>query len=676
MQSKSILVLSRKDIYHPNAWWAEQIIHIYMKWLINAWYAVTQIAPQFSWSSKSEQIDWITIKRMFSIHTIYFAFWTRYLFVRNEQYDLIIDHAWGIPLLSPLYVFKKPIVFFTHHIWTTEREDYFKPFWFIGKCFRGLYNHFVLKLYRKKPTITVSQWTAQELRKLGFQNIHVLPNTTDYPRIEFTVQKKELILTTVGRVVPNKQFSHALYLLKTLHNGWLPYHLHIVWAIQDKNEYVYLENIIKTEQLNSAVTFDWKLWTQELIALWDKSRYWLILSDKEWFWLTTLEANSRGVPMLGYSIPGVNEVIHDWENWRLLPKNDRNEWAQRIIWTWEEEYTKLVKQTVQFITTYPTWEWNQNKFVLLIKSECKVNNRSKNLFNRLLGLIPVSIKQFLKEKAQTLSDRNFLTLSYFLTFWKILNLTNPKTYTEKIQWFKLHQTDKVFSDLADKFEVRSYVQSKIKDDILIPLYRHWTDPEEIPFETLPKSFVIKCNHGSGYNIFVKNKNECDINAIKIQLQQWLAIDFWKIWRELQYKNIEKQIVIEQLLIDEKYSFPVDYKFYCFDGKPLYVGVITGRYSNQSNDYYDIEWNKQPFSCIFPRSNHDVEKPTCLQKMIDYASLLSAWFPFMRVDFYQVNGKVYFGEITFTPDSGYGKFEPNSRKIDSLFGDLIILPKAI
>lgn len=367
MKNKSILILSRKDIYHPRAGWAEQVLHTYMKWLINEWYAVTQIAPQFSWSSKNEQIDWITIKRMFSIHTIYFAFWFWYLFIRKEEYDLIIDHAWGIPLLSPLYIYNKPIIFFTHHIWTIEWEDYFQPFWIIGKWFRWVYNQFVLKLYHKKPTITVSQWTAQELRKLGFQNIHVLPNTTDYPRIQ-TIPKKELVLTTVGRIVPNKQFSHALYLLKALHNAWLPYHLHIVGAIQDNNEYAYLENVIKTEQLNNYVTFHWKLWTQELIALWDKSRYGLIMSDKEWFWLTTLEANARGVPMIGYAIPGVNEVIHDGENWRLIPKNDRNEWAQRIIWISEEEYTKLVQTTMQFMTTYPTWEWNQKAFIAVLQN--------------------------------------------------------------------------------------------------------------------------------------------------------------------------------------------------------------------------------------------------------------------------------------------------------------------
>lgn len=672
---KKVLLLTRKDTEHPKAWGAEVVIHRYAQGLVKAWYQVTQIAPLFSGAKKVTQIDGIDIKRMFSIHTIYFCFPVWYFFRNKETYDLIIDHAGGIPLLSPLYIWKTPIVFFTHHIWTIEWEDYFQPFGFVGKFFRWVYNHFVLYLYREKPTITVSQWTEQELHKLGFTDVHVFPNTTDYPRIQSTsIPKKKLILTSVGRVVPNKQFSHAILLLKTLHLAWLRYHLHIVWAVQDKYEYELLQTLIETEQLNDFVTFHWKIWTEALIALWDESRYGLIMSDKEWFWLTTLEANARGVPMIGYDIPGVNEVIHDGENWWCIAKNNRNEWAQHIIWSSEEEYNHLVNTTLQFINNYSSWESNQKKCIALIRRICNLNTRNKNLFNRVLKLIPNVLKKSINKKAESLSDRNFLMLSYFLTFWNILDLNNPVTYTEKIQWLKLNQTDKRFSDLADKFTVRAYVESKIQEDILIPLYRHGTDPEAIPFESLPKSFVIKCNHGSWFNIFVEDKTTCTEGTIKKQLKKWLATDFWKIWRELQYKNIKKQIIIEKLLVDELSTIPVDYKFYCFGGEPLYVGVISGRFFNQTNDYFDIEWNKQPFSCIFPRWTHHIDKPACFEQMKRYARILSSWFTFMRVDFYQVNGKVYFGEITFTPDSGYGKFEPNSKEVDRHFGDLIMLPQ--
>src|SRR5690606_8816745 len=135
--------------------------------------------------------------------------------------------------------------------------------------------------------------------------------------------------------------------------------------------------------------------------------------------------------------------------------------------------------------------------------------------------------------------------------------------TEKIQWLKLHQTEKIYSEIADKHVVRAYIKEKIGEEILIPQYRHGENPEDIPFDSLPDAFVIKCNHGSGYNILVHNKKNIDRIAIKKQLHTWLAIDFRKVFRELHYKHIKKQIVIEQLLIEEGNKVSRDYKIYCF-----------------------------------------------------------------------------------------------------------------
>lgn len=295
------------------------------------------------------------------------------------------------------------------------------------------------------------------------------------------------------------------------------------------------------------------------------------------------------------------------------------------------------------------------------------------MLGAILNSLPRWLKKWIRKGVNRIPDRLFIRLSYFCVFGKLPDLKHPKSYTEKIQWFKLNQTDKIFSDLADKYTVRAYVKAKIKDDILIPLYRHGTDPEAIPFETLPESFVIKCNHGSGYGIIIKDKATCNPSAIQKKLRNRLDEDYWLKWRELQYKNIKKEIVIEKLLIDETWNIPVDYKWYCFNGKPLYIGVVSWRFTNKSINYFNIERNKQPYSCVFPIWTHHISKPTCFEKMKQYARILSSWFPFVRVDFYQVNDKVYFGEMTFTPDSGYGKFKPNRKKVDRHFGDLIHLP---
>jgi hypothetical protein len=181
----------------------------------------------------------------------------------------------------------------------------------------------------------------------------------------------------------------------------------------------------------------------------------------------------------------------------------------------------------------------------------------------IINVLPKAIKQAIKKLGYLIPDRQFLYLAYFLKFGRLLRLNNPIYYTEKIQWLKLHQTEKIFSQLADKYAVRAYIEEKIGAHVLIPQYRHGENPEDIPFDSLPDAFVIKCNHGSGYNIIVQNKHEIDRITVKKQLHAWLAIDFRKAWRELQYKDIKKLIVIEQLLIEEGDKIARDYKIYCF-----------------------------------------------------------------------------------------------------------------
>lgn len=355
-----LLVLSRKDTKHPNAWGAEIVLYQYLQWLVQCWWEVTQIAPSFVGAQKNERIDGVKITRMFSLHTIYFCFRARYLFVNKERYDLVLDHAGGIPLLSPLYIKKTPIVFFTHHVGTTERADYFRQWlkiWWIGELCRRIYNTCILRLYRHRPTITVSQWTAKELRRLGFSAVHIFPNTTEYPR-KTRGQKAAvpLILTTVGRIVPNKQFSHAIRLLKKLHVHGYDYRLHIVWSMQDKEEVERLHKLVDELCIKDAVIFEGKMPTDALLALWDRTRYGLVTSDKEWFGMTILEANCRGVPVLAYNIPGVNEVIHHWENGYLVEKNNSDELVDCILE--EDDYAGLCSRTESFIAQYPTRQKN------------------------------------------------------------------------------------------------------------------------------------------------------------------------------------------------------------------------------------------------------------------------------------------------------------------------------
>lgn len=277
------------------------------------------------------------------------------------------------------------------------------------------------------------------------------------------------------------------------------------------------------------------------------------------------------------------------------------------------------------------------------------------------------IKGYIRTVLLIIPHSLYLRIAYVVTFKKILHLHNPRTFTEKIQRIKIHQKGQLYSDLADKYAVRAYVAEKIAENILIPLYRHGTDPECIPFADLPNTYVIKCNHGSKYNIIVHDATNLDITATKAKLRQWLATDFWKIGRELQYKGIKKHIIIEALLEDAIMHTPRDYKFFCFHGKATYIQVNSERFTNHTVDFFDTQRQHQAFGILNNWSIIPIPKPDNLEKMIEYAEKLSDWFPLMRVDLYTVNGKIYFWELTLTPHSWFEPFTPDHAPIDRMLG---------
>lgn len=281
----------------------------------------------------------------------------------------------------------------------------------------------------------------------------------------------------------------------------------------------------------------------------------------------------------------------------------------------------------------------------------------KNIKKYLIWLIPNKI---------------FIKIQYFQKFWKYLDFKYPQTFNEKIQYFKLYQTASIYSDLADKYKVRDYVKNKIWDIILPRLYWYWESSESIPYDKLPESFVIKCNHGCWYNILVKNKNYIDIEKINNQLDMRMKDDFWKFGRELQYKNISKKIIIEEMLNDKKFTTPVDYKFFCFNWIPKFIQVDLGRYEEHRRFIYDMNWKFLHIWMKLPIDRWGIEKPKRLRSMTLYAKELSKSFRFVRVDLYCVNNKVFFGEMSFTPANWFTVFLPNHEKLDKELGKLIVL----
>ena len=281
----------------------------------------------------------------------------------------------------------------------------------------------------------------------------------------------------------------------------------------------------------------------------------------------------------------------------------------------------------------------------------------------------------LNQLARYVSDENYVKWKYYLNFRKKLHLDNPQTYNEKLQWLKLHDKHDEYTQMVDKYEAKKYVASIIGEEYLIPTYGVYNSFEEIDFASLPQQFVLKCTHNSGGVFVCKDKAVFDIKGARKQVNKWLKKNpYWKN-REYPYKNVKPRIIIEQYMEDESGYELKDYKFFCFDGKAKYIFVASDRGKDDEEtkfDFYDIEWNLLPFTNGHPNSNKKMKKPENYDKMVDISERLSKGIPHVRVDLYNINGRIYFGELTFFHWSGLVPFVP--PKWDVIFGDSLVLPR--
>lgn len=255
---------------------------------------------------------------------------------------------------------------------------------------------------------------------------------------------------------------------------------------------------------------------------------------------------------------------------------------------------------------------------------------------------------------------------------KVLNLENPQTFNEKMQWMKLYDSTPIKTKLADKYLVRDYVKEKIGEQYLIPLLGVYDNFDEIDFDSLPNKFVLKCNHGCGYNIIVTDKSKFNKKRARKNIEKWMKTDYSTVYGvELHYKNIKPKILIEEYLENDNKDL-YDYKVWCNNGEPEYIMFLSNRKKNLKMSFYDINWNLMPFYYSHPQHDTPIPKPQNLDKMLELSKKLAKGFPHARIDFYILNdGSLKFGEITFTSCSGVCRW--NDDKYDKFLGDKIILP---
>ena len=271
------------------------------------------------------------------------------------------------------------------------------------------------------------------------------------------------------------------------------------------------------------------------------------------------------------------------------------------------------------------------------------------------------------------SDETFLKIKFRQSLGKPLNLAHPQTYNEKIQWLKLHDRDPLYTKLVDKYEVRSFIADRLGSAYSVPLVGGpWNSPEEIDFDALPDQFVLKCTHDSGGLIICRDKSALDRDQIRRKLSTSLARNYFWSKREWPYKDVPPRIIAERYMQDGDTKNLNVYKILNFGGTPRIIQTIQNdKTKAETIDYFDTDWNLLDLRQGFPNSEVPLPRPKTLPDMLRAAAILSAGFPTLRTDFYEINGRVFFSGITFYTDSGLCPFEPPSW--DLLLGTWTRLP---
>lgn len=271
-------------------------------------------------------------------------------------------------------------------------------------------------------------------------------------------------------------------------------------------------------------------------------------------------------------------------------------------------------------------------------------------------------------------DKFYLKVVYRKFTGSKLRIENPKTFNEKLQWLKLYDRNPEYTVMVDKYSVKKYIADRVGEQLLIPTLGVWDKFDDIDFDKLPNQFVLKTTHDSGGIIICKDKNTFNYKNAKVKLTQSLHNNFYLDFREWPYKNVPRRIIAEKLMVDESGIELKDYKFFCFNGKVMFLKVDFDRFIEHHANYYTPQWELLSLgeAALPPKPDHFIRKPDNLDEMIAIAEKLAVGIPFVRIDLYDINNKIYFGEITFFPATGMGLLIPEGS--DERLGMMLELPK--
>lgn len=298
-----------------------------------------------------------------------------------------------------------------------------------------------------------------------------------------------------------------------------------------------------------------------------------------------------------------------------------------------------------------------------MNEQVKVSHNPLRFCKRILRKLP-----WLKN-----DDKTFVKWDYYFGMGKFPDLNNPQRFNEKLQWLKLHDRRPEYTQMVDKYEVKEYVKKIIGEEYIIPTLGVWDKFDDIDFSILPNQFVLKCTHDSGGLVICPDKSKLDINKARKKINKRMKRNHFRKHREYPYKDVKPRIIAEKFMVDESGTELKDYKFFCFNGKCKMLFIASARYIDTRFDFYDIHFNHLPIMQGHPHATKEIKEPNGLKEMISLAETLSKDIPHVRVDFYDINGKIYFGELTFFHFSGNVPFQPDEW--DYKIGKWLELPKS-
>lgn len=272
-----------------------------------------------------------------------------------------------------------------------------------------------------------------------------------------------------------------------------------------------------------------------------------------------------------------------------------------------------------------------------------------------------------------LPDKTYLKWRYRFQMGRKLDLDNPQTFNEKLQWLKLYNRNPEYTVMVDKVKAKEWGAERIGAEYIIPTLGIWDNPDEIDFEVLPNQFVLKCNHNSGLGMYIcKDKSKIDIPKVKAALRKGLKQNYFLIGREWPYKDVPRKILAEQFMVDESGTELKDYKVFCFDGEPEIIEVDYNRFIAHKRNFYGKNWDFINMESVYPSDEkHTIARPEKLDEMLELSRKLAKGIPHVRADFYSIGNRLYWGELTFFHECGYGYFKPTEW--DERLGKLIKLP---